>query len=302
MKYLITGGSGLVGSNITQQILKNKDEVNWLTSSKKENKEVNSFNWNIYKNQIDSACFQNVDVIIHLAGAGVADKKWTAERKKELIESRIKSTQLLFDAVKLLAIKPKAIISASAIGIYKNKEDELVNEESEVGNDFLADLTNQWEKAVNQFETIGIRVVKLRIGIVLSDKGGYLKKVAAPAKYGFAAALGNGKMITSWIHISDLANMFIFASKNENMKGVFNAVAPHPVTNSEITKQIAHALNRPYFLPNIPALIIKFAFGEMAAVILMSQNISSSKIEKAGFKFEFEEVKVALKNIYNTKK
>ncbi|MFZ4796792.1 MAG: TIGR01777 family oxidoreductase [Bacteroidia bacterium] len=302
MKYLITGGSGLVGSEITKLLLKNSEQINWLTSSKKENKDVNCYNWNIYKNQIDSACFQNVDVMIHLAGAGVADKKWTIERKKELIESRIKSTQLLYDGVKHLNIKPKVIISASAIGIYKNEADELLNEESKIGNDFLADLTNKWEMAVTKFENIGIRVVKLRIGIVLSKDGGYLKSVSAPAKYGFAAALGNGKMITSWIHITDLAKMFLYASKNENMEGVYNAVAPNPVTNIEITKQIAKALNRPYFLPNIPEFLLEIAFGEMAAVILMSQNISSEKIEKAGFKFEFDEVKEALKNIYKTKK
>jgi NAD dependent epimerase/dehydratase family enzyme len=243
MKYLITGGSGLIGSAITKLLLEKNEDVNWLTSSKKNKIGVKSFNWNIYTNQIDENCFQDVDVIIHLAGAGIADKKWTVNRKKELIDSRIKSTQLLF-------------------------------------------------------ETLGIRVVKIRTGIVLSKDGGYLKSVAAPAKYGLAAALGNGKMITSWIHISDMAHLFLFASKNEKMKGVYNGVAPNPVTNYEITKQIAKALNRPFFLPNIPAFLLKIAFGEMAAVILMSQNISSEKIEKANFKFEFEDIKDALENIY----
>jgi len=298
MRYLITGGSGLIGSEITKILLNNKESINWLTSSKKEIKSVNSFNWNINKNQIDENCFRNVDVIIHLAGAGIADKRWTDERKKELIESRIKSTQLLFDTLKLMQNKPKSIICASAIGIYKNQDDQLLVENSEIGTDFLADLTNKWEKVADQFELIGIRVVKIRIGIVLSKYGGYLKSVAAPAKYGFAAALGNGNMITSWIHISDLANMFIYASKNENLEGIYNAVAPNPVTNLNITKQIAKVLKRPFFLPNIPEFILKFAFGEMAAVILMSQNISSNKIQKAGFKFEFEDVKDALKNIY----
>ncbi len=298
MKYLITGGSGLVGSEITKLLLENNDVVNWLTSSKKEIKNVNSFNWNIYKNQLDENCFQDVDVIIHLAGSGIADKRWTVERKKELIESRIKSTQLLFDSLKLMQNKPKTIICASAIGIYKNQNDQLLNEESEIGNDFLADLTNKWEIVTNQFELIGIRVVKIRIGIVLSKNGGYLKSVAAPAKYGFAAALGNGKMITSWIHISDLANLFLFASKNKKMQGVYNAVAPNPVTNFEMTKQIAKALNRPFFLPNIPVFILKFVFGEMSSVILMSQNVSSKKTEETGFKFEYLKVIDALKNIY----
>ena len=298
MKYLITGGSGLIGSEITKILLEKNENVNWLTSSKKEKKDVNSFNWNINKNQLDENCFQDVDVIIHLAGAGIADKKWTVERKKELIESRIKSTQLLFEYLKLMKNKPKTIVCSSAIGIYKNQNDNLLNEESETGSDFLADLTYQWEHAVNKFETIGIRVVKLRIGIVLSKDGGYLKSIAAPVKYGLAAALGTGKMITSWIHISDLTNMFIFAAENEKMNSVYNAVAPNPVTNFEMTKQIARILNRPFFLPNVPAFILKLFFGEMSSVILMSQNISSKKIEEIGFKFKFINLKDALKNIF----
>jgi uncharacterized protein (TIGR01777 family) len=247
---------------------------------------------------LDENCFQDVDVIIHLAGAGIADKKWTVERKKELIESRIKSTQLLFEYLKLMKNKPKTIVCSSAIGIYKNQNDHLLNEESETGSDFLADLTFQWEQAVNKFETIGIRVVKLRIGIVLSKDGGYLKSIAAPIKLGLAAALGTGKMITSWIHISDLANLFLYAAVNEKMQGVFNAVAPNPVTNFEMTKQIAKTLNKPFFLPNVPAFILKLVFGEMSSVILMSQNISSKKTEEIGFKFEYLNVTDALKNIY----
>lgn len=298
MKYLITGGSGLIGSEITKFVLKNNEEVNWLTNSKKERKGVNSFYWNINQNQLDKSCFENVDVIIHLAGAGIADKKWSTERKKELIESRIKSTQLLFDTLKTMQKKPKTIICASAIGIYKNQNDQILDEESEIGNDFLADLTNKWENAIKQFETMGIRVVILRIGIVLSKNGGYLKSIATPIKFGFAAALGNGKMITSWIHIDDLANLFLYASKNEKMIGIYNAVAPNPITNFEMTKEIANVLKRPFFLPNIPAFILKIVFGEMAAVILMSQNVSSKKAENVGFKFKYKKIKDALNNIF----
>jgi len=299
MKYLISGGSGLVGKVLTSKILAQNEQVNWLTSSKKEQKNVSCFSWNIETNQIDNDCFIGVDAIIHLAGAGVADKNWSDLRKKELIDSRIKSTQLLFDSVKNLTKKPKVIVAASAIGIYKNQNDHLLTEESEQGTDFLATLTSDWENAVNQFESIGIRVVKLRIGIVLSANGGYLLKVAAPAKWGFASALGNGKMITSWIHIDDLANLFLYAAKNENLQGVYNAVAPNPVTNNEITKQIAKALNRPFFMPNVPTFALKLIFGEMANVILMSQNISANKTINAGFKFKFEHVLQALNQIYS---
>jgi hypothetical protein len=299
MKYLISGGSGLVGKVLTSKILAQNEQVNWLTSSKKEQKNVSCFSWNIETNQIDNDCFIGVDAIIHLAGAGVADKNWSDLRKKELIDSRIKSTQLLFDSVKNLTKKPKVIVAASAIGIYKNQNDHLLTEESEQGTDFLATLTSDWENAVNQFESIGIRVVKLRIGIVLSANGGYLLKVAAPAKWGFASALGNGKMITSWIHIDDLANLFLYAAKNENLQGVYNAVAPNPVTNNEITKQIAKALNRPFFMPNVPTFALKLIFGEMANVILMSQNVSANKTINAGFKFKYEHVLQALNQIYS---
>ncbi|MBJ7428707.1 MAG: TIGR01777 family oxidoreductase [Bacteroidia bacterium] len=299
MKYLISGGSGLVGKVLTDKILAQHEQVNWLTSSKKAQIGVNCFSWDIEKNEIDSNCLEGVDAIIHLAGAGVADKNWTDSRKKELIDSRIKSTQLLFDAVKNLTTKPKVIVAASAIGIYKNQNDLLLHEESELGTDFLATLTKDWENAVNQFESIGIRLVKLRIGIVLSATGGYLLKLAAPAKWGFASALGNGKMITSWIHIDDLANLFLYAALNENLNGVYNAVASNPVTNYEITKQIAKSLNRPFFMPNVPAFALKLIFGEMAAVILMSQNISASKTLNTGFKFKYETVAQALKQIYS---
>lgn len=298
MKYLITGGSGLVGNKLTELILSNNEEVNWLTSSSKSKHNVQCYNWNIQTNEIDLNCFEKVDTIIHLAGAGIADKSWSKKRKKELIESRIKTTHLLFNAVKNLQVKPHTIIAASAIGIYKDFENNLIDEESEYGTDFLAKLTIDWEQAVNEFEKIGIRVIKLRIGIVLSKDGGYLKKLTTLAKYGLSAAFGNGKMLISWIHITDLANMFLFAAKNKNINGNYNAVAPIVVTNYEMTKQISKALKRPFFLPNIPTLVFKLMFGEMSEVILMSRNISANKIINTKFKFEFLNIKDALNNLF----
>lgn len=298
MKYLITGGSGMIGKRITQEILLKNNEVNWLSSSYKQQNGVQSFHWDIKTNKIDTDCFNGVDVIIHLAGAGVTDHNWTEDYKKEMIDSRILSTRLLFNSLKNLPQKPKVIVSASAIGIYGHITEELTTEIAPAGNTFLAKLTQQWEEEVDLFEQLGIRVVKLRVGIVLATEGGFLKKVAAPAKWGLGAALGNGKMITSWIHINDLVNMFLFAAEHDKLHGAYNAVAPHPVSNYEISKQIARALHKPFFMPNVPVFALRLVFGEMASIILSSQHISSQKITSAGFTFRFNDIEPALNNLF----
>ncbi|MES2725573.1 MAG: TIGR01777 family oxidoreductase [Bacteroidota bacterium] len=301
MKYLITGGSGLIGKRITQEMLLKNNRVNWLSSSHKQQNGVESFHWDIKANKINTDCFNGVDAIIHLAGAGVTDHNWTPAYKKEMIDSRILSTRLLFNSLKDLPQKPKVIVSASAIGIYGNITEDLTLENAPAGDIFLAKLTQQWEEEVDRFEQLGIRVVKLRIGIVLAAEGGFLKKVAAPAKWGLGAALGNGKMITSWIHANDLVNMFLFAAHHENINGAYNAVATHPVSNYEITKQIAKALHKPFFMPNVPAFALRLVFGEMASIILSSQNISSQKITNAGFTFQFNEIEPAINHLLASK-
>jgi uncharacterized protein len=302
MKYLITGGSGLIGREITQLILKENDQVNWLSTSKKKQNGVATYSWDLEKGTIESGCFDGVNAIIHLAGAGVADHKWTPAYKKLLITSRIDSAQLLFKELEKIENRPKVIISASAIGIYGNLTAGETSENAAIGDSFLAELTQNWENEVDKLEQLGIRVVKLRIGIVLAADGGFIKKVAAPAKFGFAAALGNGKMQTSWIHITDLANMFLFGAKNDQLHGAYNAVAPNPVSNYEITKQIAKALHKPFFLPNIPAFVLKLIFGEMTDMLLSSQHVSAKKIQAAGFSFKYKIIQEALKNILDTNK
>lgn len=301
MKYLITGGSGLIGKRITEEILLKNGSVNWLSSSHKQQKGVQSFHWNTKTNEIDTACFKGVDAIINLAGAGVTDHNWTAAYKKEMIDSRIQSTRLLYNSVKDLPEKPKVIVSASAIGIYGNITEGLTTEIAPVGDTFLARLTQQWEEEVDRFEQLGIRVVKIRIGIVLAAEGGFLKKVAAPVKWGLGSALGNGKMITSWIHINDLVNLFLFAAAHENIHGAYNAVAPNPVSNYEITRQIAKALHKPFFMPNVPEFGLRMVFGEMASIILSSQNISSQKISNAGFTFQFHKIEPAINHLFASK-
>ncbi len=263
---------------------------------------ISVYDWNVEKGVIDNKCFDDVEAIIHLAGAGVTDKKWTSAYKNLLISSRIDSTQLLFKELEKMKKRPKTIIAASAIGIYGNLTEAETEENAAIGDSFLAQLTQNWETEVNKFEELGMRVVKLRIGIVLAPNGGFIKKVAAPAKFGFAAALGDGKMQTSWIHIQDLANIFLYTAENAQLHGTYNAVAPNPVSNYEITKQIAKALNRPFFLPNIPAFIIKIVLGEMADMLFASQHIFSRKIKETGFVFKYNNIEEALEEILGAKK
>jgi uncharacterized protein (TIGR01777 family) len=294
---LITGGSGLVGKQLTRILEKNKSEVSWIGRSKKERPDHQKYNWDVENGNIDKGWLQCTDTIIHLAGAGVADHKWSDSYKKEIYESRIKSTKLLHDTLSNNDHSVKTLVCASAIGIYGNNCLESTDETFPAQTNFLAKVCNDWEKEAHKFELLGIRVVIIRVGIVLAKEGGFIKAVAAPTKWGLGAAFGNGKMMTSWIHINDLCGIFMKAGNDRNMKGAYNAVAPNPVSNKQITKVICQAMHRPYFLPNVPAIILKLALGEMASMILANQNISSKKIEKAGYAFAFNHIEEAVRDV-----
>ena len=294
---LITGGSGLVGKHLTQILEANKNEVAWIGRAKKIPSQRQKYNWNIENGKIDKGWLQNTDTIFHLAGAGVADHRWTDDYKKEIYDSRIKSTQLLFNTIATEEHSVKTLVCASAIGIYGNDCQESTDENAEVKTNFLAKICDDWEKEALKFESLGIRVVIIRVGIVLAKDGGFVKAVSALAKWGLGAAFGNGKMITSWIHINDLCEIFMKAGNDKNMKGAFNAVAPNPVSNKTITKSICKALNRPLILPNVPSFMLKLALGEMASMILANQNISSKKIEKTGYNFAFSQVEEAITDV-----
>lgn len=294
---LITGGSGLVGKHLSQILEASKIDVSWIGRAKSERPVHQKYNWDVNNGQIDIGWLQNTDTIIHLAGAGVADRKWTELYKKEIYDSRIKSTQLLFNTLANNEHSVKTLVCASAIGIYGNNCPNSTDENAHAQSNFLAKVCDDWEKEALKFESLGIRVVIIRVGIVLAKEGGFVKAVAAPAKWGLGAAFGNGKMMTSWIHIKDLCGIFIKAGNDINMSGAYNAVAPNPVSNEEITKAICKALHRPFFLPNVPAFMLKLGLGEMASMILANQNISSKKIEKAGYLFAFNQVEEALADV-----
>jgi len=296
-KILITGATGLVGTELKKHLISKGYEVNTL--SRKKDNNPNNFVWDVYKGTIDADCLNGVDAIIHLAGEPVADKKWTDERKKQIIDSRVKSTELLFKTIKS---KPdnqlKSFISASAVGFYGDCGDEILTEESPNGYGFLAECCKLWEDAIDQGKKLSLRIVKLRTGIVLSNHGGALPQLDKPVKLFAGAALGTGKQWTPWLHIDDMVEMYIEAIENLKMENCYNACAPFPVTNKALTKAIAKHLHRPVWPIKIPKKALELLLGERVEAVLMSNNTSAQKILDAGFKFKFTHLEDALKDLY----
>lgn len=299
---LITGGSGLIGRTLTRQLLQTGYTIHHLSRSDEAhgNPKIKVFKWNVNSGEIDDRCIENVDTVIHLAGEGIAEKRWTKFRKTQIIESRTKSINLVYDLLRRTENhQVKSVISASAVGYYGNRGDDLVNEDSAPSDDFLSQSCLLWEKAVSEGQTLGLRVVKMRIGIILSEHGGALAEIAKPIKAGFGSALGSGNQWVSWIHIKDAARMFVYVLENENLQGVFNVVAPEPVTNYQLTKEVAEVLHKKLWAPKVPAFVLKLILGEMSDVVLISTKVSSEKIQQAGFSFDYPLLNQALKNIYS---
>ena len=295
---LITGGSGLIGKSLTEELLKQGYTVSHLSRSKGKDNRVKTYQWSVEQGLIDENCLTGVDTIIHLAGAGIADKRWTRKRKKILIDSRTQSVALLYD---LIGRKPnlvKNIISASATGYYSNRGDELMTEDSPPAKDFLGYCCSVWEQAVDKGKELNLRIVKLRTGVVLSRRGGALPPLALPVKFGIGTALGNGRQWIPWIHIKDVVDMYLHVLENNSIQGVYNMVAPNPVTNKQLTRAVAKQLRRPYWLPNVPAFLLRALLGEMSLIVLSSTKVSAQKIESTNFKFNYPLLADALKNLY----
>jgi uncharacterized protein (TIGR01777 family) len=296
-KVLITGASGLLGKMIADKLHNQGFQVLTLSRIKKEDK--NAFTWNVEKGEIDEEAVKNADYVIHLAGEGIADKKWTETRKKQIIESRTKSTHLLLRAIKNTKANIQAFISASAVGYYGAVNSEKIFTENDLpANDFLGQSCKAWEDSVDEISKLGIRTVKFRIGVVLSNKGGALPKMAAPFKFYMGAALGNGKQYIPWVHINDVAKAFVFAIKNEKLNGTYNLVAPNGgISNKEFSKILAKVLSKPMFLPPVPSFALKFVLGEMADVVLKGSRVSSKKLVDSGFNFEYNDLEMALQSL-----
>lgn len=299
MKILITGATGLIGTELVSLLLQNGIAVHYLSTSKKKiSKEPNykGFIWNPEQGQIDENCLMGVDVIIHLAGASIS-KRWTKSYKQQIIESRILSSNVLFKALKSNPHQVTQIIAASAIGIYPDSlKNSYTEENTSVDDGFLGNVVAKWEESVNKFKLLNIKVCKLRTGIVLSNKGGALMEMAKPVRLGLGSPFGTGRQVQSWIHIHDLVEMYLYASR-EQWQGVFNAVAPNPVTNKELTAVIAKTLKKPLFMPHIPEFLMQLLLGEMHQVLFSSQNVSSRKAIENGFRFRYSTIKKAMEDL-----
>ena len=298
---IITGGTGLIGKALSIALVEKGYHVIILTrnpSTLSEPGIIEFANWNPDQRIIDKEVFGSADYIIHLAGAGVADKRWTKKRKEEIIKSRIDSSKMLVDSLRTIPNKVKAVVSASAIGWYGEDPAyppmQPFNEDSPADHEFLGKTCKLWEESIDLVTQSSIRLVKLRIGIVLSKDGGAMKEFLKPLKFGIAAILGKGKQIISWIHIEDVVNMFIMALENEKWSGVFNAVAPNPVSNKELTLQLAKARNK-FFIPiHVPAFFLQLMLGEMSVEILKSTTVSAEKTLLSGFHFNYPTIEKAL--------
>jgi len=294
---LLTGGTGLIGIRLTEQLLARGWQVSHLSRGQGKNPKVKTFLWDVNKGKIDPACIDGVDVVVHLAGAAIADKRWTDERKKEIIDSRAKSIRLIYNLLGTKKHQVSSIVSASAIGYYSDRGDELLTEESPPNTDFMARCCVEWENAVDEGQKLGLRIVKFRTGVVLSVDGA-LKLMAQPIKLYVGSPLGSGKQWVPWIHWQDVVDMYMLGIENENFAGVYNQVAPNPVTNAQLTKAIAEQLHKPLWAPKVPAFVLKLIMGEMSTIVLGSTKVSAQKIEDAGFKFKYPDITSALSDIY----
>ncbi|MBZ9630748.1 TIGR01777 family oxidoreductase [Salegentibacter sp. LM13S] len=299
MRVLITGATGLIGSKITQLCQEKGMEVYYLSTSKDklENKtNYKGFYWNPTKDEIDSKAIDGVDAIINLVGASIAER-WTPEQKEKILKSRTETANLLYTCLQENEHQVKHLVSASAIGVYPSSLEKLYTEEDQgVDDSFVGEVVVKWEEAVDNFKDLGIEVAKIRIGLVLAETGGMLQKLKEPVNFNVGSPLGSGKQWQSWIHIDDISSIFLFAVENE-LTGVYNAVAPNPVTNKELVNEVASQMGKPVWLPNVPKVALKLVLGEMAHLVLSSQLVSSDKIEQEGYSFKYVNLAKALEDL-----
>lgn len=299
MTVLITGATGLIGQEIVKLCHAEEVNVHYLTTSKSKlttEDNYKGFYWDPNNNEIDHRCFEGVSVIVNMVGASIS-KRWTEDYKKTIIKSRTKTAKLLQDTIKKHNFKIDYVLSASAIGIYPSSLVNYYDEDNtEISETFLGDVVTAWENVVDEFKLLGCKVAKIRIGLVLAKNDGALPKIVKPMRYGFGAAFGSGKQWQSWIHIEDLARIFMHALQYQ-LEGIYNGIAPNPVTNNDFTKMAADVLSRPLILPNIPKFAMQLILGEMHILLFESQRVSSQKIENKGFNFKYANLRPALEDL-----
>ncbi|MBT8259659.1 MAG: TIGR01777 family oxidoreductase [Bacteroidia bacterium] len=299
-KILITGATGLIGKELIKACHAQGISINYLSTNRsklKEEENLRGFYWNPIKGEIDSECFEGVSAVINLAGAPIA-KRWTESYKKLIIDSRVKSVQLLHKTIHGEGFEIEHFITASAIGIYPPSEMEFYEEDHAIEKgDFVSEVVRLWENAAGEFKNSGIPVTCIRIGLVLSDSGGVLEKISKPIKNFVGSGLGSGKQWQSWIHIDDLVGIFMYCL-NKNVYGEINAVAPNAVIHNVLIKSIADSIGKPILLPNVPSWVLKLALGEMHVIVTKGQRVSSKKIEALGYAFKYHQLDSALNDLF----
>lgn len=301
---LITGGTGLIGTTLTKGLVQKGYEVIILSRSKRSSlqKNISYALWDVHKQTIDEQAIKKSNYVVHLAGANVGEKRWTTKRKKEIVDSRVSSGNLLTKALSEIPNTVKAVISSSAMGYY-GPDAEIPNPKPFVEtdppyNDFLATTVVKWETAIKPIQNLGKRLVLFRTGIVLSNEGGAYKELKKPLQFGLASILGNGRQMVSWIHIDDLVRLYINAIENEKYNGVYNAVTPNPVSNKQLIKEIARQTKKFYIATRIPSFVLKTILGEMSIEVLKSTTVSSEKIQNEGFHFLYPTIHDAVASLH----
>ncbi len=304
MRILIAGATGLIGGSLIRECLSRNIDVNFLTTRKEKIDSIpnaQGFYWNPKSGEIDTNCFQDVDAVINLAGTSIASR-WTKTNKENILNSRIQSLDTLYKGIEQHGTDSiHSFVSASAIGIYPHSYTTYYTEkETETSEGFAGQVVKQWEESAARLSKLVPKLALVRIGLVLSDEGGALPKMASPVRSFAGAAFGSGEQWQSWIHIDDLAKMFLFLIDNE-LEGIYNAVAPNPVTQKKLIKEIAKVLDKPLILPNVPQFVLRLMLGEMSEILISSQRVSSKKIESLGFDFQYLNVCLALESLYKKK-
>ena len=295
---VITGGTGLIGKHLGKKLKEKGYAVSVLSRNSIHNADIPVYSWNPDVGEIEQEALKGADCIIHLAGAGMGDKRWTRSRKKVIIDSRVKTGQFLFENIQKDKIKLKTFITSSAVGYYGAiTSDRIFTETDPSALDFLGETCRQWEDTAERFEESGIRTVKIRTGVVLTRQGGVLAKMKIPVMMGFGSATGSGRQFLPWIHLDDVCSIFIRAVEDAKMSGAYNAVAPEHITNRDFMMTLARVLGKSFWFPHIPAIVMKLLFGEMSEMLLEGSRVSSEKISAAGYRFQFSELSKALTDL-----
>lgn len=295
---LITGGTGLIGKALTKTLTSQGHRVHILSRTPRTDAPVPEFYWNVEKQEIDEKAVEGVEHIVHLAGIGIADKRWTEKRKKEIIDSRVDSMKLITGIVKKKALRLKSLVGASAIGIYGMEPSEKIFSENDRGpEDFLWKACELWERSYDAIKPLSDKTTILRIGVVLSEKGGAMKRLLPIFKSGFGSPIGNGKQYMPWIHLDDMVSVIVESLFNPAFEGIYNAVATEHMTNAYFSESIAKALSKPFFMPAVPAFAMKLLYGEMANVLLRGARASNQRLLSTGFRLKYPELKQALEAI-----